>query len=115
MPRRKLDPLPSSAFRILLARADGEKHGYAIMRDIAEETDNKVRLGPGTLYGSIQTLLDADCVGESARACFREAGNADSCCRSGARPLAASGHDRLRRGEGTFWPVAVVTLHPGRR
>jgi DNA-binding PadR family transcriptional regulator len=59
MPRRKLDPLPSSAFHILLALTGGEKHGYAIMREVAEETDNAVRLGPGTLYGSIQTLLDA--------------------------------------------------------
>jgi DNA-binding PadR family transcriptional regulator len=64
MPRRKLDPLPSSAFHILLALADGEKHGYAIMRNVAEDTDNKVRLGPGTLYGSIQTLLDAEYVEE---------------------------------------------------
>jgi DNA-binding PadR family transcriptional regulator len=64
MPRRKLDPLPSSAFHILLALADGEKHGYAIMREVAEDTDNTVRLGPGTLYGSIQTLLDAGYVEE---------------------------------------------------
>jgi DNA-binding PadR family transcriptional regulator len=59
MPRRKLDPLPSSAFHILLALAGGEKHGYAIMREVAADTENAVRLGPGTLYGSIQTLLDA--------------------------------------------------------
>ena len=64
MPRRKLDPLPVTAFHILLALADGEKHGYGIMRQVAEETGNKVRLGPGTLYGSIQTLLDAGYVEE---------------------------------------------------
>ena len=64
MPRRKLDPLPSSAFHILLALAGGEKHGYAIMREVAADTDNAVRLGPGTLYGSIQTLLDAGYVDE---------------------------------------------------
>ena len=64
MPRRKLDPLPSTAFHILLALAGGDKHGYGIMRDVAEDTDNKVRLGPGTLYGSIQTLLDAGYVEE---------------------------------------------------
>ena len=55
MPRRKLDPLPLAAFHILLALSGGEKHGYGIMRDVAEDTDQKVRLGPGTLYGSIQT------------------------------------------------------------
>ena len=64
MPRRKLDPLPSTAFHILLALAGGEKHGYGIMREVADDTGNKVRLGPGTLYGSIQTLLDAGYVEE---------------------------------------------------
>jgi len=66
MPRRKLDPLPPAAFHILLALADGEKHGYGIMREVAEDTDDAVRLGPGTLYGSIQTLLAAGYVEESA-------------------------------------------------
>ena len=64
MPRRKLDPLPSTAFHILLALAGGEKHGYGIMREVADDTGNRVRLGPGTLYGSIQTLLDAGYVEE---------------------------------------------------
>jgi DNA-binding PadR family transcriptional regulator len=64
MPRRKLDPLPSAAFNILLALAGGEKHGYGIMREVADDTGNSVRLGPGTLYGSIQTLLDAGYVEE---------------------------------------------------
>jgi DNA-binding PadR family transcriptional regulator len=48
MPKRKLDPLPSTAFQILLSLVDDDLHGYAIMR-----------LGPGTLYSSIQTLLEA--------------------------------------------------------
>src|SRR5262245_60679323 len=68
MPRRKLDPLPSAAFHILLALDGGEKHGYGIMRQVAEDTDDAVRLGPGTLYGSIQTLLDAGYVEERAAA-----------------------------------------------
>ena len=75
MPRRKLDPLPSAAFHILLALADGEKHGYAIMRGVAEETGDKVRLGPGTLYGSIQTLLDARYVEETGEHADPAAGN----------------------------------------
>ena len=65
MPRRRLDPLPPAAFHILLALAGGQKHGYGIMREVAEETDQKVRLGPGTLYGSIQTLLEAGYVEEA--------------------------------------------------
>jgi DNA-binding PadR family transcriptional regulator len=59
MPRRKLDPLPSVAFQILLALADNPLHGYAIMRQVADHTEGQLRLGPATLYGSIQTLLAA--------------------------------------------------------
>jgi DNA-binding PadR family transcriptional regulator len=58
MPKRKLDPLPSAAFQILLALADEDLHGYGIMRRVAEQTGGRMRLGPGTLYGSIQTLLE---------------------------------------------------------
>jgi DNA-binding PadR family transcriptional regulator len=53
-------------FQILLALADGERHGYGIMREIALRTDGTVRLGPGTLYGSIKRLLEAGLIGESA-------------------------------------------------
>ncbi len=58
MPKRRLDPLPAAAFQILLALADGDLHGYAIMRQVEEQTDGRVRLGPGTLYSSIQALLE---------------------------------------------------------
>lgn len=58
MPRRKLDPLPSAAFQILLALSEEKLHGYAIMRQVESQTEGRVRLGPGTLYSSIQTLLE---------------------------------------------------------
>jgi len=64
MPRRKLDPLPSAAFHILLALADRDRHGYGIMQQVAEQTGGSVRLGPGTLYGSIKTLLEARLIEE---------------------------------------------------
>lgn len=64
MPKRKLDPLPSSAFQILLSLVDQDLHGYGIMRQVAEQTDGRMRLGPGTLYGSIQTLLEAKLIDE---------------------------------------------------
>ena len=64
MPRRKLDPLPSVAFQILLALADQPLHGYAIMRQVADQTEGRMRLGPATLYGSIQTLLEAGLIEE---------------------------------------------------
>jgi DNA-binding PadR family transcriptional regulator len=64
MPRSKLNPLPSAAFHILMALAEDDLHGYGIMRSVAELTDGKVRLGPGTLYGSIKTLLEAELIEE---------------------------------------------------
>jgi len=64
MPKRKLDPLPSAAFQILLALAGEDLHGYGIMRQVAEQTASRMRLGPGTLYSSIQTLLEAKLIEE---------------------------------------------------
>ena len=64
MPRRKLDPLPSAAFQILLALAAGDLHGYGIMRQVEEQSAGRIRLGPGTLYGSIQTLLEEEMIRE---------------------------------------------------
>jgi len=64
MPKRRLDPLPSAAFQILLALAEGDMHGYAIMRQAEEQTGGKVRLGPGTLYSSIQALLEEGLIEE---------------------------------------------------
>ena len=64
MPKRKLDPLPSAAFQILLALAGEDLHGYGIMRQVAEQTEGRMRLGPGTLYSSIQTLLEAKLIEE---------------------------------------------------
>jgi DNA-binding PadR family transcriptional regulator len=50
-------PLTPAMFHILLALADRERHGYDIMREVDERTEGKVRLGPGTLYGSIKRML----------------------------------------------------------
>ena len=64
MPKRKLDPLPAAAFQIMLALSDGELHGYAIMREVEEQSGGRLRLGPGTLYGSIQALLEGKLIEE---------------------------------------------------
>ena len=45
-------------FHILLALASGDQHGYAIMQDVAARTGGKLRLSPGTLYGSIKRMLE---------------------------------------------------------
>lgn len=58
-------PLTPADFNILLALADGEKHGYAIMQEVIANTRGKLRLGPGTLYGAIKRLLESDLIEES--------------------------------------------------
>ena len=50
-------PLTPAMFHILLALADRERHGYHIMQEVEERTAGEVRLGPGTLYGSIKRML----------------------------------------------------------
>jgi len=50
-------PLTPAVFHILLALADSERHGYGIMQEIAGRTGGSMRMGPGTLYGSIKRML----------------------------------------------------------
>ena len=57
-------PLPPAAFHILMALADQERHGYAIIQDVAERTDGELRLSAGTLYRSIQRMLEQDLIVE---------------------------------------------------
>lgn len=58
-------PLTPAAFAILLALAGGEKHGYAIMREITRVSAGALRVGPGTLYRSIKHLLATGMIDES--------------------------------------------------
>ena len=58
-------PLTPAVFNILLALADGEKHGYAIMLEVEANTSGQVKMGPGTLYGSIKRMLAGGLVAES--------------------------------------------------
>lgn len=64
MPKKKLDPLPPAAFQILLSLAGEDLHGYGIMRQVADQTGGRMRLGPGTLYSSIQSLLEEKLIEE---------------------------------------------------
>jgi DNA-binding PadR family transcriptional regulator len=59
-------PLTPASFQILLALSDGEKHGYAIMREVAHRAENRLPLGPATLYGSIRRLLEDGLIAESS-------------------------------------------------
>jgi DNA-binding PadR family transcriptional regulator len=58
-------PLSPAVFHILLALADQERHGYGIMQEVERHTNGAMRLGPGTLYGSIKRMLKADLIEES--------------------------------------------------
>jgi DNA-binding PadR family transcriptional regulator len=60
-------PLTPAVFHILLALADGEKHGYAIMQEVEAQTGDTMRMGPGTLYGSIQRMLKDNLIVEAAK------------------------------------------------
>lgn len=65
LPPEDLLPLTPAVFHILLAVADGEKHGYAIMQEVAAITNGEMKMGPGTLYGSIKRMLETGLIGES--------------------------------------------------
>ena len=60
-------PLTPAVFHILLALADADRHGYAISREVAERTDGLVRLGPGTLYGTLGRMMEAGLIEERSR------------------------------------------------
>ena len=60
----ELLPLPTSAFHILMALTDEDRHGYAIIQDVAVRTAGQVRLGAGTLYRSIQRMLEQGLIEE---------------------------------------------------
>jgi DNA-binding PadR family transcriptional regulator len=70
-------PLPQAVFHIMVSLAEGERHGYAIMQEVAARTEGKLRLGPGTLYGSIKRMLEDGLIAEH-------------------EPRAASGDERRR-------------------
>ena len=57
-------PLQSAVFHILIALADRDRHGYAIMQDVAARTEGKVQLSAGTLYSSIRRMLEQDLIEE---------------------------------------------------
>jgi DNA-binding PadR family transcriptional regulator len=62
---RTLLPLPNAVLHLLLGVAEGERHGYALKREIATRTGGQVILGPGALYGSIQKMLSWGLIEES--------------------------------------------------
>jgi DNA-binding PadR family transcriptional regulator len=58
-------PLTPAVVHVLLSLAGGERHGYGILKDVLRQTHGKIRLGPGTLYGTLQRLMEAGWVEEA--------------------------------------------------
>lgn len=68
---RRFDPAPylpltPAMFQVLVALADGEKHGYAIIKEVTRRTDGAVRLRAGTLYAVVKRFVDEGLLEESA-------------------------------------------------
>ena len=90
-------PLTPAVFHILLTLCDGGKHGYAIMREVESRSAGGVRIGPGTLYRSIQKMLDDGLVKETV-----------------ARPHTENDDERRRYYEMTDFGRAVATAEAQR-
>lgn len=60
-------PLTTAVLHILLALSTEERHGYGIMKQVEADSQGKVKMGPGTLYGSLGRMTDAGLVRESAK------------------------------------------------
>jgi DNA-binding PadR family transcriptional regulator len=64
---RELLPLPPATFHILLALSEGERHGYAVIQDVAARTGGALRLSAGTLYRSIARMVEQGLIAETTR------------------------------------------------
>ena len=62
---REMLPLTPAVFHILLTLAEGEHHGYGIMREVEKRTGSRIKLGPGTLYSAIKRMLNEGLIEES--------------------------------------------------
>ncbi len=70
-------PLSPATLHILLALAGEDLHGYGIMQEVARQSEDRYRLGPGTLYDNLQRMLDQGLVQEVARRAANRASNDD--------------------------------------
>ena len=72
MPKSK--SLPAASLYVVLALLDGELHGYAVMRRVEELSDGAVRMGPGTLYGTLDRLVAGGLIQETTDRSARAGG-----------------------------------------
>jgi DNA-binding PadR family transcriptional regulator len=71
---RRPKPLPAASLHIVLALLQGELHGYALMRRVSELSDGAVQMGPGTLYGTLNRLVDDGLIVETTDRRHRDDG-----------------------------------------
>jgi len=106
---RSHPPLPPATFYILFALATGDKHGYGIMQEVRKLSDNRLPLGPATLYTTIQRLLDSRWIEEAA-------GPADHDPRRRYYHLTRYGqaalHDEMQRMEALVRKSKALRLRP---
>jgi DNA-binding PadR family transcriptional regulator len=108
MPRSET-PLPPATFFILFALATGDKHGYAIMQEARKLSDDRLKIGPATLYTSIQRLLDSGWIeeiggpddGDPRRRYYRL-----------TKPGKSSLHREMERMEAIVRKSKALRLHP---
>ena len=67
-------PLPAASLSIVLALLDGEMHGYALMQRVEEQSGGAIRMGPGTLYGTLNRLVDDGLIVETTDRVARSEG-----------------------------------------
>lgn len=67
MTDKHTQPLTPAVLHILIALSAGELHGYAIMKQVQQDSSGEVSMGPGTLYGSLNRMMAAGLVAESAK------------------------------------------------
>lgn len=65
--RKTTTPLTPAVLHILLALSTKERHGYGIMKQVESDSQGKVKMGPGTLYGSIRRMIEAGLIGEGGK------------------------------------------------
>ena len=115
-------PLTPAVFHVLLALADGERHGYAIMQEVAASTEGQIKMGPGTLYGTIKRLLESRLIEESderpdphlddeRRRYYRLSGVGEQVVRAEAKRYADI--VAIARGKRLIGKAALVSLSGG--
>jgi len=115
-------PLTPAVFHVLLALTDGERHGYAIMQEVAQSTEGRIKMGPGTLYGTLKRLLESELIAEcearpdprlddERRRYYRLTGIGEQVVRAEARRYADI--VALARGKKLIGKTALVALPGG--